>query len=483
VTFDQTHWAPTRQRGPLPTFYYHEHFMELLDFVSTHYSHALLDEHATFVADFRNLPREVQCLYVRLINRKGRVFARNRIRYPELGSVPPLLDLLQEREWVDVPDAGCFDEILAFLTRHEIYQALLPDFVGISRSLRKPELVEFVHANVEANRFLSAIDTTRFFVQRRTEACSYLLFLFFGRIQESLSRFTMRDLGLVRTQQLHDNYEPRFTERSEALEHYFYAKCLHQCEARQAGQEFAARCDIRKWPPANFPGSAALRDQLALALGKRAEKAGDIAAARDFYEAGESAECSQRYVRLLLADGAENQARQFLERCLDDPRSEEEWLLARDLYERKFRKKKTSALTDVLRAAESIDIDESLSGAPERAVAAYFESRGMRAFRTENQLWSRSPLQRHLLPGTQGRDRRPAATAGRQAGNKAADAAGHHAVLWHAERRFSMAAIAYRSRVCAAGSHGTAAAGRHLAPHVSRLSGCSLRLSGSYGRR
>ena len=46
------------------------------------------------------------------------------------------------------------------------------------------------------------------------------------QIQDGLSQFTMRDLGLVRTQSFHDTYEPRFNDREEALEHYYYASRL-----------------------------------------------------------------------------------------------------------------------------------------------------------------------------------------------------------------------------------------------------------------
>ena len=64
--FDQTHWVPVQQRQPLPTFYYHAHFLELVDFVAGHYAHAFLDEHVRFVEEFRALPGLVQKYYVKL---------------------------------------------------------------------------------------------------------------------------------------------------------------------------------------------------------------------------------------------------------------------------------------------------------------------------------------------------------------------------------------------------------------------------------
>jgi DNA polymerase-3 subunit epsilon len=387
VSFDQTHWIPVQRRGPLPTFYYHEHFVEMLDFVATHYAHVLLPEHLAFLKDFGALPREAQCLYVRLINRKGRILARNRLRYPELSGLDDLLQVLLERGWVEVPDACHFDDVLRFLTRSDIYAVLLPRFTGLGRSLKKAQLIEFARTHMCPEVFMKALGTRRVLAQRRADEVRYLMFLYFGRVHDSLSQFTMRDLGLVRTQGSHESYEPRFLDREEALEHYYFATRLKDCERIEEGTLSAWVAEARDWPAPNFPGSATLRDQLAHRLGRKAEQTGDVSGALELYSFGESAECGERHVRLLLANGARDEARGYLEKCLADPRSDEEWFFACDLYERKFNKKRTSALTDALRAAATIDIDESRNGSPERAVIEYLTGQGAIAFRTENLIW------------------------------------------------------------------------------------------------
>jgi DNA polymerase-3 subunit epsilon len=195
----------------------------------------------------------------------------------------------------------------------------------------------------------------------------------------------MRDLGLVRTRKFGDNYEPRFSDRAEALENYFFASRL---EVVREAQGVAVPCEpLAEWPAANFSSSASLRDELALVRGRKLEETGDRDAALQLYKAGESAQCSERAMRLLLAVGPREEARRYIERCIDDPRSDEEWLVAKDLYARKFHKKRTSDMTDMLRAAEIVDIDESRSGRPERAVAEHFERLGCTAYRSENLLW------------------------------------------------------------------------------------------------
>ena len=371
----------------LPTYYYHSHFVELIRFVERGYGHVLLDDHVAFIRDFERLPDDAQCLYVRLVNRKGKVFATNRLKYPELGDTAPLVAILREHGWVESPGAAHFDELLVFLTRTELYEALAEMFVGLKSSMKKAEFVEFAKANCAPADFVSRVDLSRLVVQSRVAEVNFLMFLYFGRLQEGLSRFTMRDLGIVKTHSFRETFEPRFADREEALEHYFFETRLAQLRSPAPGAVAALMDEACEWPEPMSPGAAALRDRLAWRLGRIAEKSGDSYGALRLYQAGESAQCTERCVRLLFASGQKDEARRYLEQCIDDPGSDEEWLFARDFYERKFGTRRRSVVTDVLRAAEIIDIDEAQSGSPERAVADYFERHGQRAFRVENAIW------------------------------------------------------------------------------------------------
>ncbi len=387
MTYDQTHWVPVRRQRQLSTFYYHEHFLELLAFVERHYAHVLLAEHANLIERFRALPRPAQCLYVRLVNRKGRLFAVNRLRYPELGDVAEIVTLLRNEGWIGRPGLAHFADLLRFLTRAEILDALRPQCAGLSRSLKKPELVAFALDNADRELFLAQLTTGRLCVQRHAEQVRYLLFLYFGRVQDGLTQFTMRDLGLVRVNGVRDAYEARFGDREEALEHFYFEARHHRLARADDAERDALMKEAGSWPEPNFAGSAAARDRLAEKLGRAAERAGDYERALGLYARGESPACGEREVRLLFSEGRRDAARALLQRRLAEPRSEEEWLFARDLYQRKFENKRTSKATDALRAGETIDLDESACGAPERAAARHFETRGARAFRVENQLW------------------------------------------------------------------------------------------------
>lgn len=385
--FDQTHWAPVRRRQPLPTHYYHAHFEEMLAFVEQHYSHALSARQRRLADAYRALPDDARRLYVRLVNRKARIFAPDRLHYPELGSIAPLLGTLRAARFIRDPAAGDCGDLLSFLTRAELNRLLAPRLAGMSRSLKKPELIGLAAAQCPPEALLAAVAERRLFVQCHAEDMRYFLFLYFGRVQDGLAKFTMRDLGLVRTHDYKESYEPRYADRDEALEHWYFADRLHRTRNRDTATLAKIAGESRDWPDPQHAASSRTRDELAWQLGRELEKAGDAEGALALYRRGESAGCSERVARLLLAAQRRDEAGAYLERLIDAPRSDDEAAMAEDLYRRTFGGKRTSPLTDELRAATTIELDESGSAAPEIAAMAWYEARGVRAFRAENALW------------------------------------------------------------------------------------------------
>ena len=137
-----------------------------------------------------------------------------------------LLAALHAAGWVGAPRAEDFEDILRFLTRDRIHAVVSALITGVPKSIKKAELIAFARQNCDPGAFVGRLGGERLFVQRRAGKVEYLLFLYFGRVQQGLSQFTMRDLGLVRTQSFRDSYEPRYAEREEALEQFYYATRL-----------------------------------------------------------------------------------------------------------------------------------------------------------------------------------------------------------------------------------------------------------------
>lgn len=368
----------------LPVFYYHSHFLEMLEFVRTQYAHVLDDSRHSFAQDFMVLGFPAQCLYVRLVNRRGALFHRRRLRYPEISDIDAAFDELACRGFLQAPGVEHVDEMLQLMTRSQLIRAARPHASWLKSAMKKAEMVNVLRQRASPDELFQWLPSDQVVVQGRIEEARFLLFLFFGRIQDGLSQFTMRDLGLVRTQDAGELYEARFADLEEAVHAYFFASRLHDLRRNsEVGAALAAVVD--DWPRPQCSFAADLRDELALELGRAME--GNPSLALSVYAQGESAQCSERVIRVLLASGRKEEARAYLERCIADPASDEEALLAGDIYARKFGKKRTSDLTDRLRAAQVLEIDEAHTGAPERAAVLWFRERGQQAFRVENSIW------------------------------------------------------------------------------------------------
>ena len=358
--------------------------MELLDFVSTHYDHILENSELGFRADFERLSFAAQCLYVRLANRRGRLFKTNTLRYPEITDLGSALRELETAGFVQPASPSHTEEILGLLTRAQLISALKSLSIPVPSSLKKPEILQLALEHIPPYRLITLIPLNNIVAQARYEELRFVLFLFFGQLQDGMSQFAMRDLGLVRALDPEGSYEPRFADRGEAEQAFSLACHLQQL---QKDQRFALHLahNAALWPEPQAPIVADLRDELALATGKLLE--GDTELALSVYQRGESVQCSERIIRLLLTSGRRDEAKRYLERCIESPSSGDEALLAKDIYERKFKQKKTSALTDLLRKAPYIELDDAYRGSPEWAAVMYFEKRGKRAFRTENRFW------------------------------------------------------------------------------------------------
>src|ERR1700733_15884446 len=86
---------PVRMKLPiLPVYYYHDHFTEMLFFVSETYGPVLNERHRAFVETFKTLSKDAQCLLIRMITRRGRVFRHGAFRYAEIADALSALEEL-----------------------------------------------------------------------------------------------------------------------------------------------------------------------------------------------------------------------------------------------------------------------------------------------------------------------------------------------------------------------------------------------------
>ncbi|WP_215398168.1 exonuclease domain-containing protein [Rheinheimera oceanensis] len=399
-------------RTELDSGYYLQHFNELLQFVAAHYQEVLTADSRALLQDFATLSTAAQQLLVRMLNRKGSVFADTELSYSEIGPTAPVLDELTGAGFTAPLTEADLADFWLRLSKDTLWQLLqlaqtelaetgLADTISIKKSQTKPQLLGTALKLPVNWLALTAQLPQRYVVLQRQDALNYIYFLYFGRIEANLSLFTLRDLGIRQTGQFKQQFTPRFTQAPQALLAYQLAKAkpaiielgkqLKKQPDNAAGQLSQWLNTVTQWPLPDDNVLLLKRSDRCYQLGKLAEqyKLNDIAIA--FYQQSNGFPASERLARLYAQTGDEQRCQQYLQQLLDDPSCDEEWLFAEDFYRRKFGEtisgRKRSQLTQLLHDAPLIGIDELYLGKAEQGLMAHYAAQGYTVFHAENNLW------------------------------------------------------------------------------------------------
>ena len=129
-------------KAVLPVYYYHDHFTEMLIFVSETYKPVLTERHGGFVETFKALSKDAQCLLIRMINRRERAFRHGAFRYAEIAHARSALEELRNSNLVrGLVEGDYADFILCHANQR--------------RQGRRTHRYSFVLAQVETGRVFS----------------------------------------------------------------------------------------------------------------------------------------------------------------------------------------------------------------------------------------------------------------------------------------------------------------------------------------
>ncbi len=371
----------------LPQFYYLSNFRTFLRDVRARTFDLLSGEELRFLKEFEALPDAAQATYVRMANRRGYVFDRDKFEYAEIEE--------QSLQWARLAEADFAESIGPALFRDWLSSLAKPDLALLmadtlcetefKKSWKKDVLVGIASERIDP---ADAYIPDRYVAQGRRETLQYLLFLYFGRIEDNLQVLTHRDLGLVRLPD--DDRTPDYDTVEDAKTAFFYAKALHAFKHGTEHDALELCRALPDWPEPCCDRSARHRDKLLQKLGGWSERRGEAETALSLYAHSDAPLCNERVVRIRWSrdeDGDRAWCKTRLEAMIENPASDEEANFAEDFYARKFRKKRTSATTDLLRTATVLTLDEAYRNQPERAALRHFTAKGIETYRTENVPW------------------------------------------------------------------------------------------------
>ncbi|WP_088346351.1 MULTISPECIES: exonuclease domain-containing protein [Rhodomicrobium] len=371
----------------LPTYYYLDHFAEMLSFVETTYAAVLDPAHREFISDFRRLPPGEQCLFVRMVNRRGQIFEPAALKYAEIADIGMAVRGLFDRGYLRALREDDYAAWLCVLPKTRLLDiARGADCESVRSSWTKPRLVDHLLTHVPFAAAICQTGAASHLALAGTQPLEFLLYLYFGKTCEDLKSFALRDLGILRVNDA-ASFKSRFSDAAEARACFFYSQLLDTLAVPTLSTFEVAAQKLRDGPEDGGEYARTLRERSAFAIGQFFERAKDPERAVELYRTAPSPECNERLVRLLHAAGAKDEAKRLLERMIDDPSSDDEHVFAQDFYARKFDGRRTGACTELLRAGRQVVVDEIYRGNPEAGVAGVMRRDGFQVYHAENLLW------------------------------------------------------------------------------------------------
>lgn len=389
-------------KQPIPDlapFYYWENFNYVLGYVKKQYQNLLSDSENSFIRDFENLPKESQCLYLRLASRRALWFREEKLSYVEISNIPLRLNELGENGFVrfaSTLDSVDLGSILSVFSKKECIAltSTLASFPTYATSISKDDLVNLCKPfSSEIMQGLNGM-AGRLICPGQLEYFTFIQFLFFGTKFRDMSEFVIRDLG--HRQYVAVNEEelvPYFQTRKEAIEKWkisLWRENFHE-KSKDSTSIFEL---VQSWNLEILPMLPTISDvavgsfeRALFSLGRWLERQGYLELALDIYEPSLSCLSLERRVRILAKLKRIEEALMLANVGLELSVSPKETHFFEDFILKQNSKRHIKAVTQSLKSSPTLLIDIQWKGNVEMGVIQYFENLGYSAHFTENHLW------------------------------------------------------------------------------------------------
>ena len=178
----------------LDPFYYLRYFEQAMQWLSQCYDDLLNEEEHGFLATFSLLPQPSRALLVRLIMRRGNLFRRSRLDYPEIGDIQLALEPLVRLAWIERSPAVSLENLFRLFTRKE----LTSRFTTL-RTATKREALDVARTEVPTSHPLHEWlpeQADEILDVRIAALCARLRALYFGNFHQEWAEFV--DLGMFK---------------------------------------------------------------------------------------------------------------------------------------------------------------------------------------------------------------------------------------------------------------------------------------------
>lgn len=387
-----------QENKELPPKYYLTYFQEVISFLKEKSDHLISEPEFDFISRFEQLPENAQCLYLRLMNRRGIFFRFEKFNYPEIKNIQEARDTLFANEFASIITEAHENyklEILRIFNKGEINKMLSITEIEPKNynSLSKNELLEFAFNELS---LLDIIEESQQFgqviKQNFIQETEMLLFLYFGSLHGEMTSFVVRDVGNLKYESLNqDLMTSYFKNRKEAEDKYEVSKTgqFIRLMMEEAPPEEVYEFTFNWLSDHKEISELAMNryNKLAARVGRWLEQRKMYNEAISIYSFSHEPPCRERKVRILYKLERFEEA---LDICLiidESPFNAEEKYFSLDFKNKILNKKSKKIATLVKNEAETIFVSDIFKNKVELGVLDYFEEQGKNGFFSENHLW------------------------------------------------------------------------------------------------
>ncbi|MEO9967677.1 MAG: VRR-NUC domain-containing protein [Reichenbachiella sp.] len=383
---------PDQDKIILPEKYYLDYFIYVLNFVRNKYESLLSEAELGFISNFMALSEEGQCLYVRISNRKGQFFRKEKLSYAEITNLDAAHhDLVKSgfaihKEALELEE--CY-QLISIYNKPEVLSLLKSGGFEIEKGLKKDELLLFLIETIDSSNLQDIFYTDSIITQGNREELEMIKLFFFGHNHGDMSDFVIRDVGHARFMEVDESeLGASFDTREEAeavmqlsvLSKEYYL--LEETESPLYVLEWFQQIEI-----SYFLGLDKARrraEKLIHKVGYHLERNKHHEEALEIYHLTDSSPMRERKIRIYNKQKAFDQSLTIAHEILDNPNDNKEYYIALDVINKLDKKLKTTTIRQ--KEGINIQVDASYKHKVENGALAYFLSQGYDGYHSENSI-------------------------------------------------------------------------------------------------
>ena len=375
--------------------YYLDNFNYVLCHVERLYAPLLSSLETGFIADFRSLSTDAQCLYIRMANRRGKYFRPSKLQYAEIRDTAGALEELQEKLFIFSPglqDEWDLHDFLRLFTVRDLRAMMYADSQPGRQMKRDELLLTMLETFTMLQIQQKAIAFEQVVEQGNLAALEMIRLFFFGHPYGDMAQFVVRDIGNAKFQTFDEKlFKPQFRRYEEVAQlfrlhsHYQELKKALILEEESLIDEVAGSLSFD--PEVLSPVAENILRKFMLRAGKWYERKGLAVKAEMIYSIYALPESRERLVRVLVAQNKKMEAEEVLRRIAAEPETHSEWLFASDQLTKLSGAKQLLTTTSVLKESPCLNVPPPAGAKIEMHVLACLAKEGYEGAHTENYLW------------------------------------------------------------------------------------------------